>query len=336
MVMFRDEEAAMIRAERAARPRWRKILSRTLKIAFWSCALFYVCLLILSRLGGRSDAMKTGLEQYLAQATGMAAHVGYLNHMAFYPLAGVDFDDLTLDKPKAKDQIGGTVRVGHAVIVMHFMDLLRSRSALAALDLADLAAAAGTLDARPLTIARMTIDQNATPPRLTARGGWGGQAFDAAIDLQRAGSAFILAVPAPFRLSLGPFKAQGTARWDRARSGLTLAFDVTTPQTAHGTLALRPDNTGQQAELQLTSPDGTLALHASRRYGQAFDGAVTVQAADAVKAARLLMLVATLARTVPDRPVIRVALTGPSCHGVLTIAADGDLQPGAAALCPVR
>lgn len=335
--MFREDELAMIRAERAAWPRWRRNLSRGIKILFWLGVLVLVCLIVLSRMGGRGDALKRGLEQYLTQATGMTAHIGYLNHMAFYPLAGMDFDDLTLD-PGKRAKGGG--HVGHAIVVMRFWDLLLSRPALAALVVEDVDFGGGVFDSRPLAHGRMAIDATTATPRLRATGIWGGQPLDAAIDLRRRGITFMPASPAAFTLSLGDTKLTGTAQFGRGGAGTTVQFTLPSSRPpAQGTLTVRPSKGRQLVQFHLQAGAARLDLDLSRAPGEAFGGKAVFDA-DATEAAGLVATTARLSRVIPGWPGLKAVVTGKNatlfCGQTLAIHPDGTVDDSYKLPCPRR
>ncbi len=231
MVMFRDDDARMKAAERAAEPRWKRNVRRVFKTAFWCALLVGLGLTVLSMQAGRSDSLKKGLEQYLGQATGMQAEIGMLKYMTFFPVVSVTFDQFSLYEsipgsgPTQPLRGLRAVTAGHVSVAMNFWDLFLSRRRLRALDIREMEIEPGIIDKRGLSIASLRLDKAAYDNRagILLQGMYGGEAVKAAIEMKQKGRSLVLPDHAGFTVDAGPLAVRGTIAH---RFGQGLVLDV--------------------------------------------------------------------------------------------------------------
>jgi hypothetical protein len=169
-----------------------------------------ISLTTLSVIGGNSDAMKLRLESYLNEITGMESDVGILNGVHFYPVMGVDAQNVTLKS-------GGTVRVriGSIRVYVPFWNMPLGRSDFRDFDIANVTIEPGIITPRGIEIDRLMIDNQKSAPLLVLDGRYGGEPVSLRVDLKsRAAGApgtmlYDLADDAAFTIRAGDISARG-------------------------------------------------------------------------------------------------------------------------------
>lgn len=194
--------------ERVPRPpsRWRW----PIRIVLGAVAVMGVSIFTLSMIASNSDSMKESLEVYLGDITGREAKIGTLNAVSFFPMIGVDMDDLTLSES------GRVVaRFDHINFSTGFWGALAGRSSVRTLDVQDGKIDAGLLMPKAVTISRFAIDvEAAEQPRLVLDGEYGGDPVTFQAGLTRkigifGASSFDLAEDTDVKLQAGSVELSG-------------------------------------------------------------------------------------------------------------------------------
>jgi hypothetical protein len=325
MVLFRDDELRMIAAERAAEPRWKKRLRLFIKITLVVSVLFGISLFLLSTQGGNSEPLKRGLEEYLQQTTGYKADIGHLNYMAFYPIVGIDFDDLafysvvkkevTDEKGQKKQALARDRRVadvGHVTLAIRFWDLFLSRHSLVALKITGIDIAPGIVDKRAVSIGSLMLDPKGLDdkPAVVIKGTYGKEAIAGAFEMRVKGRAYAMPDNAKFKMSAGPLEAAGTAA-HRFGKGLVLNIDhVGAPsKLADGTLTLSLDGSTLNIDTELHVGDSVVKADVRHKAGHPLTGTIDVPILTAGDIRPLAVLMAALADRWPGAPGLDAQLS---------------------------
>lgn len=121
-----------------------------------------VAVALLSMVGGNSENLRTLLEQQVHESSGYSVRIGTLNAASFYPVLGIDLDDLVLS---GKESTGSVARFGHVNFSSGFWGATIGLPSLRSFDFRDVTLDAGFLTPQEFKIDRFYIDitQPATP-----------------------------------------------------------------------------------------------------------------------------------------------------------------------------
>lgn len=166
-------------------------------------------LFLLSRQGGSSDSLKQFLQNYISDSTGYQAEIGTLNALSFYPVLGVDLDDLVLRRRSDQEIMA---RFDHLNLSVGFLSAALGQSAIRTFSIENGMFAAGMVTPKEIKMTDFRIRRDdPDAPALVLRGEYGGQAMTASADLLRktnmmGASSFILADDKKLTLEAGPIK----------------------------------------------------------------------------------------------------------------------------------
>ncbi len=353
MVLFRDDELRLIAAERAAEPRWKKRLRLASKIVFWIGALFVASLFVLSSLAGKGAPLKHGIEEYLRQATGYDAEIRTLNYMSFYPVVGVDFDNLTLYRQTLqKDEAAGgkparhpmmvrgdrVAAVGHVTAVIGFWDLFFSRHWVRQLNMTDIDIASDVIDQRQVAADYIRLDPKGPDgkPAIVLQGHYGDEILSGAVEMAPRRLAFSLPDDAHFNIKAGKLEARGTMAHRFGRGlVLTVAQAGLPSKLAEGTMILSMQHRLFKLDLDLHAGSSRVTAALERHNGGAFKGKIDVPALDVADIRPLTVFLTALAEYWPFAPSLQARLTlGRLADGAATLGhgaaqltlADGELN----------
>ncbi len=329
MVMFREDEQRMIAAERAAETRWKKILRRVVKWSLIIGGLFFLVLFILSGLGGKSESLKKGLEQYLMQSTGLVPVVGTLNGILFFPVMTLDGDAIGLYKPipnakPVKDlplpHGAEVISVEHFDVGMAFWDMFFARRLIRALNVKNLKFESGAIDKRPLLLrsARLDLKAYKDGPALTVDGQYGDKEMKATLQMQRKGLSYGIPDDADFNAAIGDLRFAGVLK--KAKKGAHWTFTqfgrpgITADLHLHSTLK----QTNMDVEIYYNK--NTVSVNVIARDKQAVKGVVKISRLDISDSAPLVTLAGQIATLWPDTKVVKDFVTD---IDIAEIQADG-------------
>ncbi len=211
MVLFKEDEKRikeMEKAEKLAkRGKLERVIRRCLKIGMVLGALFVISLGILAALGGKSDSLKNGIEDYLGQAMGMQAQIKDFNHMGFFPKLELDAGGIAFRK---KEGDAADITVDQAKFSAGFFDLMLSRQRFSAINVENLRAAAGVFGDKALHVTRLGVkEEEGKEPLLFMTGTYGAEPITLELSLGRDGSSYRLPKSSNFKLNFGEFKIIG-------------------------------------------------------------------------------------------------------------------------------
>lgn len=136
------------------------ILLTIARVFFFGFAFFAVLFTVLYNMGGSSDTLKQGLEQFASRSFGgRPAYVERLNRMTFFPSIGFDASGINiLPYPEAREY---AVRIEKMKMVMDFFDVAVRSPRVKAFYLEGLNAKEGVIGRRALSIEKIFIDHDA-------------------------------------------------------------------------------------------------------------------------------------------------------------------------------
>ena len=262
MVMFYEDDKKI----RPPATKLRRRVRLGFRVVVVVAVMFGFSLLIMNALGGSSDVLRSGVQDYLRSASGMEAEIGKFEGVTFFPEVSVAISDISFRREVEKDPVA---TVGSMNFSMGFWDVFFRRERIRVLEVKNVHFDAGVLTVRPLDIERIGMDvnnENKKMSRLAVTGMYGeapfsiGMVMDARdigggrMDFHRAAEAAVT-VDFPF------LKIDGVSR--RARGG-GLQFDFSSIGTPEKIL---------EGQVVLWRSGEKLALTASLRGG---DSAVDI------------------------------------------------------------
>ena len=81
-----------------------KYIRRAFKVVIGLGVLLCLSLWVLSALGGNSNALRLGIQDYLTDTSGYLAEMEKLNEMSFFPVSRISFQNLAFFKPVKKEE----------------------------------------------------------------------------------------------------------------------------------------------------------------------------------------------------------------------------------------
>lgn len=168
-----------------------------------------IVLFLLSRQGGNSDSLKQFLQTYISDSTGYQAEIGTLNALSFYPVLGVDMDDLVL-RSRGDQQI--MARFEHLNFSVGFWGAAAGQSAIRTFSIKNGVLSAGLITPKEMKLADFRIQRDSPDsPVLALRGEYGGQALTATAALKRktnifGANSYVLADDKKFVMDAGPIR----------------------------------------------------------------------------------------------------------------------------------
>jgi hypothetical protein len=125
------------------------------KIVFFLAIFLAVIISVLSALGGKSEVLKSSVEDFLGGRFGGLAKVETLNQMTFFPYLGADFEGLKITRRDNESIV--LMSADHIVVAMGFWDVMFSRNKLKAFNIENLYALPGVVIEKGITIGRLAI-----------------------------------------------------------------------------------------------------------------------------------------------------------------------------------
>ncbi|MCD8525928.1 MAG: hypothetical protein LRY62_01815 [Alphaproteobacteria bacterium] len=158
------------------------------KVAIYVAVFFAVIITTLSVIGGKSEMLKTGVEQFFTQASGHPAQIETFNGLHFFPDFRLDMEGLRIMESDAVSlPVAGVMRVK---VAMGFWDMILRTGKLKAFDLEGLWMKEGFLHPREIVVERLALmHPEGSDPYLEGRGLLGGQAWSVHMGLESLGRA---------------------------------------------------------------------------------------------------------------------------------------------------
>lgn len=273
MVMFREDDARIIAAERAAEPRWKKIVRKLVNLSFVLIFILGLCFIALSSIGPKNPALKGGIEQYLTSLTGYKTHVGEFNGLWFFPHMRMDMEQIIFTRGDGLDleAIGGIEQV---TVASDFIDFILSRNRVRDFTLRNAFADAGILDRDSIVLNQAVVGGLGDDAHFMADGLRGTVPFTMRVALHATGregaARYKILRHAPFMMVLGDYRVAGVMHrpfwggvtFEIARAGmdgdafLSGMIDLRIQKNRRIFTGYLRDETGAQADFDLyMTPD---------------------------------------------------------------------------------
>lgn len=196
--------------EPALPPRKKSRVWTVIKIMLVIAFLVLISLASLHRAGGNGENLKQMVETYFSDSSGYKARVEKLNAVSFYPLVGLDVEDVAFETP------GQTVvaRIGKFNFSTSFWSAASGES-IHTLDLQHIDIDTGIAAPGKILVERFFIDTKTRDiPQLSLTGFYGGKPVIMTADLQTikgklGGTYFNFEKSAPFDLTAGDIHLTG-------------------------------------------------------------------------------------------------------------------------------
>lgn len=179
-----------------------------LKIIFFVSAFFLVIFTVLANMGGKSDALKQMVEQFIAESSGYDAKIETLNGVTFFPSLSCDFENLDL----YKRSLPGipAAHVDRLRISLGFWDVLASNGKIKLLDAHGIKAMPGVLLDKAIRIDAAAIADDGPNAAFEGKGSIGDAPLDFSMSMKVFGEGrkkkYRFGLERDFSLALGGVK----------------------------------------------------------------------------------------------------------------------------------
>ncbi len=234
MVLFYEEKKKKALTKRG------RIIRLLFRVSLVLVILSIISLVILSHLGGKSQALRLGVQDYLSESTGYIAEIGTLHDMAFFPTTRLSFDNLAFSKgvPKKPASEGDDVEkqeevypqiktindlydagekvgsIGSGTVAMNFWDMFFSRRRFLELDVQKVQLDAGIWLPHAVNLDYLKVVQEEENFFIRGNGTYGSEplAISYAIEAYKTAQGkivFQLQDDSALSISLGPLRMEG-------------------------------------------------------------------------------------------------------------------------------
>lgn len=196
--------------EPALPPRKKSRVWTVIKIMLALCFLALISLASLHRAGGNSENLKQMVETYFSDSSGYKANVNKLNAVSFYPLVGLDLEDVAFETPGQTT----VARIGKLNFSTSFWSAASGES-IHTLDLQHIDIDTGIAAPGKILVERFFIDTKTRDiPQLSFNGFYGGKPVIMTADMRTikgklGGTYFNFENSAPFDLTAGDIHLTG-------------------------------------------------------------------------------------------------------------------------------
>lgn len=156
------------------------------KLAFFLIVFFAVLIAILSSLGGKSDVLKTSVEEFLSARFGGVAKVETLHQMTFYPYIGADFEGVTITRRDNESQM--MLNADRVSVAMGFWDIAFGTGKLKTFHVENLRAVPGVLLGKGVSIDRLAVIDEGDKAFARGQGKIGSAPFTIEAEMEKTGS----------------------------------------------------------------------------------------------------------------------------------------------------
>lgn len=190
--------------------RFRKFLN----VVFIICVVIFVSLFTLHKVGGNTEHLRQTIEKFLSESSGYRTKVGKLNAVSFYPLIGIDLENVTMEGQGTDAGSNVVARFSHINFSTSFWSA-SSGSSFRTVDISDAVISPGVIAPGKIDVARLFIDVAIKgKPKLSFKGKYDNKPMSFIADLAIVPGLlgavyFTFAEPAPFELKVGDMHAEG-------------------------------------------------------------------------------------------------------------------------------
>lgn len=183
-----------------------------IKMLLYGVIFFAVILTTLSMLGGTSDTLKSGVEQFFSRSFGHSAHIEKLNGLHFFPDFRLDIEGLVIeDAPETKVLVA---KLDSLKVAMGFWDMFFQSGNIKAFDVQGVVMTPGFIHPAEIVVTRLSLlHPQGGEPFLDGVGSLGGQLWSLRMDLKSVGTApqifYHFGERRPFKISLAELGMEG-------------------------------------------------------------------------------------------------------------------------------
>ncbi|MFN3700031.1 MAG: hypothetical protein ACK4VI_00750 [Alphaproteobacteria bacterium] len=189
-------------------------LSLIIKFFIFLVLLGAVMIMVLSALGGKNDALKDSIEQFLGQRFGGTATIDTLHQMTFYPYIGADFEGIRISRGDGDTQM--VMRADRMSAAIGFWDVAFGTGKIRTLRVDNLLAVPGTLMNRGVTINRFALIDEGDRAFLRGDGKIASDAFRFEAEMRKSGQGkrrkYYFGDERPFSMQWGALQVSGIIR----------------------------------------------------------------------------------------------------------------------------
>lgn len=183
------------------------------KILACFAVFFMVAGVVMMNMGGNSEIYRDTIEGYIVEGTGYDAQIGTFHSMTFFPVLGIDFEDLELRAQPGDTAVAASI--GRVQIAFNFSDVMLSNGKIRYFNIEDGYALPGVLGENEIKLERASIvEANDGTAALKVRGEIGPHKALIDANMESFGSGrnknFRFGHEKSFTVSLGDASASGT------------------------------------------------------------------------------------------------------------------------------
>ncbi|MAI62477.1 MAG: hypothetical protein CBB87_08375 [Micavibrio sp. TMED27] len=190
-----------------------KIFWKLFKLTLILAVLLFILLTVLANLGGKSEMMKTTLEEIISEQTGYDSRIETLNYMGYFPDMGADLNGLALTPTIETDYVGDPViKIGYMSVALSAWDIFFQNIKFRALTLHDIVIKKDVLIGAPIKIDYFVLGQpKDEEAALRVEGIVGSTPLVAKLNAELKGRYFSLADESNISIKLGNIDIKATA-----------------------------------------------------------------------------------------------------------------------------
>lgn len=178
------------------------------RIVLFLSIFLFIIFSVMTMLGGQSDALKKGAEDFLQATFGGPAQIKNFKGLTFFPNMGFDAEGVIVQKNAEDETVALTIEKAHVSI--GFFDAMFQTGKLKALNIQNLNAVQGAVFAKRLYIDQLAIvSSKENAYRLTGKGEVGDKSFGVDIPMELSGSAYKFPKERELKAHLGDISMQG-------------------------------------------------------------------------------------------------------------------------------
>ena len=151
-------------------------LMTAMKVLFCIAAFVIVTMMILMNMGGNSDVFRDSIQDYISESTGYHATIKKFNGMTFFPVIGLDFEDLELRTAPQETAIAAGA--GKIHLAFDFWDVVTGNGQVRYFNMEDAHAVPGVFTTEDIRLERAHIaEANEGPSAFKGQGTIGDRPF---------------------------------------------------------------------------------------------------------------------------------------------------------------
>jgi uncharacterized protein involved in outer membrane biogenesis len=190
------------------------------KLVLFLCIIASIFIGALVMLGGQSEALQKGIEQYFSVSTGMQTDIEKINYIGFFPRVIVDLEDIVFTNV---DYPTEAARIEKLYVSSSFWNVFFTTGKVGALEIKGLHSKPGVWGARALNLRKLVISKDPKTDKgsFVIKGEYGEDVVDLYFEMEASGSGknpiFKIAEKGRFSFKVGKLVVEGNMA--QARGG---------------------------------------------------------------------------------------------------------------------